>query len=179
MKRMITFFVVAMALGVAASAVAQDAPNMTGRMCSPAGTWIGGGDAAKYMMNLVPMTPWRYTSVAQGSYLPSETGNAAATNWTGEIVRRPFRQWKGWAVQVASSTGVLFPDPANITIGAVKSVVEFQGCDTMIVTIDFFEIYFWDSIYGPDPSKELLVDPGDIPAPPTPIVEVYHRVSSQ
>jgi hypothetical protein len=174
-----TTLIVAVAVcAVASLAMAQENAVLHDRACTPAGTWVGGSGASMYLMHLVPVTPWRYVSEAQGSYLPSETFNAVASTWVGETHRYPQGQWGGWAVQVASASGVLFPDPADITIGAVRSTNEFVDCDTMVVTIDFFEIYYWNSIYGADPTKELLVDPGDIPAPPTPIVETYHRVSA-
>jgi hypothetical protein len=179
MKGTLTFAVVVAALLAASPVVAQVASGEAGQGCSPVGTWIGGSPAAVYLMNIVPITPWRLHTEAQGSYLPTQTGNQVTTTWTGEVMRTPHQGWEGWAVQVGSASGILFPPTADITIGAVKSTNELVGCDTMIVTVDFFEIYFWDSIYGASPTKTLLVDPGDIPAPPVPIIETYHRVSTR
>ena len=179
MKKILWMAVVVTVLLAASPVVAQEGSGKEGDRCSLAGTWIGGSDAAKYLMNIVPITPWRLVTVAQGSYLPTQTGNQVVTTWTGEMVRGPHGIWDGWAVQVASASGVLFPNTADLTIGAVRSTSELVGCDTMTMTFDFFEIYLWDSIYGATPTKELLVDPGDVPAPPTPIVEVYHRVSTR
>lgn len=171
-------FVVVSTVVIAATPVmAQEHAERGGHDCSPAGVWLGGSDAAKYMMDIVPITPWWMNTVAQGTYLPSQTMNQVSSTWDGEMKRGPHGVWEGWAVQVSSTSGVLFPDPMDITIGGVRSVAVFNDCDTMTVTIDFFEIYLWNSIYGPAPTKVLLVDPGDIPAPPVPIEEVYHRVS--
>jgi hypothetical protein len=164
------------ALLAATPALAQEAGRGFGGECTLAGTWIGGSDAAKYQATYVPITPWRYFVDAQATYLPTATGNAVSTSWTGDAVRTPRDGWRIRLVQVSSVTGALFPDTADLTVGAVEGVAELDGCDTLTVTYDFFEIYFWDSIYtGPEP-KVLFVDQGDVPAPPVPIVEVFHRV---
>ena len=116
--------VVATILIAAAPAMAQEIEDWRGSECSPAGTWIGGSDAAKYMMNITPITPFRMNTVAEGSYLPTQTGAQVSTTWSGEIRRGPHGVWEGWAVQVSSVSGALFPDPMDITVtGSTPSKV--------------------------------------------------------
>ena len=99
-----------------------------------------------------------------------------STTWTGDVVWRGPDGWQIRLVQTSSLTGDLFPNTGDLTIGAVEGTVELDGCNAMISTYHFFEIYLWDSIYGDTPTKELFEDPGDVPAPPVPIVETFNRV---
>jgi hypothetical protein len=82
-------------------------------------------------------------------------------------------------VQIGSASGALFPNTTDLTVGAVEGTIELVGCNTLIATYHLFEIYFWDSIYGDSPTKELFEDPGDIPAPPVPITETFERAPTR
>ena len=176
MVRNLGLIVIVFVLVTAPPAIAQEAKGGPGGSCTLAGTWIGGSDAAKYQSTFVPIAPWRYYAEGRATYLPSSTGNAVSTTWTGDVVWRGPDGWQIRLVQTSSLTGDLFPNTGDLTIGAVEGTVELDGCNAMISTYHFFEIYLWDSIYGDTPTKELFEDPGDVPAPPVPIVETFNRV---
>ena len=176
MSRRLGFVAVVAAVLTVSPALAQNGAEGLRGQCTLAGTWIGGSDAAKYQATYVPIAPWHYFAEAQATYLPAATGNAVSTSWTGDVIRTPRDGWRIRVVQTSSTSGALFPATTDLTIGAVEGVAELVDCDTMTITYHFFEIYFWDSIYtDPDP-KVLFEDEGDVPAPPVPIVEVFHRV---
>jgi hypothetical protein len=173
MLKKLGLVVIVSVLLAAPPAIAQETKGGPGGHCTLAGTWIGGSDA-KYQSTFIPITPWRYFSEGQGTYLPPPP-NVVASTWTGDVVWQGPQGWRVRLVQTASTSGALFPDTADLSVGAVEGTIELVDCNTFVATYHFFEIYFWDSLYGAGATKELFVNAGDVPAPPTPIVETFQR----
>jgi hypothetical protein len=138
-----------------------------GNDCTPAGVWYGGSDAsAKYILAITPGRAGHFNMTAsQGftSRLPH------ITPWVGELIKTA----KGWeAVEIALTNNDTTPPPAgaNPDLRAVRETVKFDGCDKLLVTINFYALYNWGSVPFADEPAAYLLGPGETEA------EIYSRV---
>lgn len=134
------------------------------RKCTQTGTWYGGSynddhEGYKYQYTFIPTKPGRRFSVtADGVYNPDTLGAAeVATTWTGEMVKKPSKAIGGsddsndgstYEIRLIALTSTDPIDPPEVLpmIWAVKGDVRFDGCNTLMITYDWFAVYTWEKV---------------------------------
>jgi hypothetical protein len=132
-----------------------------------AGTWFGGGDAAKYLAVITPGASNDFNLVFDGAYSLTTLGFPVKTIWSGSIVRTNTT-FDLYAIGMTNaSTGFPAPTP---DVWAVHAKVRLTDCNTLHIDYDFFGAYYWSS------NKTPFVDLPDYVVAPPPFSETYKRM---
>jgi hypothetical protein len=183
-RRYIALGVTVLLLTFATSAFAQQGK---GNECTPAGVWYGGSVVA-YHMTVIPAGPaGHYTVFAEGMY---KDGVMTTAYW-GTFTKKNHK-YEGSLMQLYTAD----PDFLNMPpigkmpdIRAGWSSMEMLDCNTIKNTLPFFGLYFASNIWQPGvlwnlhgkiPMEDVPdVDLLDVLNAGKPIVETYHRLSTE
>jgi hypothetical protein len=162
----ITLVLAAAVLAASIPCFGQEERAEISELCFPGGTWWGGSEGFKYLLTIVPIRAGLYSVNFQAAYSVEGLGFPVETEWNGEM-KRKRHGYKIWAISLVN-TDAGFPPGQLPIIQAVRGTIEFDDCDTLTLTWNFFKVYFWGHV--------PFVDPPDAPGPPTPILETYSRM---
>jgi len=154
-------------VALSASAVFGQSHGQGQGSCSMAGTWYGGGDAAKYLTYIAPGAGSDFSLVSDGAFSLGTLGLPVKTIYTGSITRNQGK-FDVYAMSFVNDT-TAFPAPVP-QINAAHATATLVDCDTLRFDFDFFGGYLWNS------NKTPFVDTPDYVVSPPPFSEVYHRM---
>ncbi len=139
-------------------------------VCSPAGTWYGGGEA-KYLLTIVPAGQDTFTLNAQVVMALSYAGLAGWTTWSGELRKVKANYYVGHYVSLYTNSNAIPPDAGAYEMDAARGWLKFSNCNNFEIDYDFYGVYF-------DLTKVPFVDTPDFNAGGG-AVEHYTRMPSQ
>lgn len=110
---------------------------------SPAGTWYGGSDLAKYQYTFIPGDSGRFFLTAQAAYSPNLIGVALLNTFTGELVKKTANNYE---LRLMALTRKDPGDPEDMPgIVAGKADVQIDG-DKMTLSYNWAGFYGWEQI---------------------------------
>ena len=146
-------------------------PGASANVCSPTGTWYGGGDY-KYLITITPITVNKFAITSEGVYSQAAYGYTGWTSWSGELKLQHGR-YVAQSLSMYTTSPEMQPPINSLELDAVRGWMEFIDCNQIKFSYDFFGAYF-------DLNKVPFVDPVDLNyLPPGGISETYHRIPAK
>jgi len=136
--------------------------------CTVAGTWYGGGPAAKYLLTVIPDGSGDFTMMGNSAFSQAALGFPVQTAYSGAIKKGRRNFYESFGIQMVNANNA-FPAPTP-EILAVHATVRLVDCDTLIFSYDFFGGYYWSTMKTP------FLDVPDYVVVPPPFTETYHKM---
>lgn len=136
--------------------------------CDLAGSWYGGGPAAKYMLTIIQNPGGNYTMVGAAGFTQESLGYPVTTPFMNSIVKLPGNRLEFFGTgMVNNSNGFPAPTPE---VWALHGTARLISCNTLQLDYDFFGAYFMPM------DKKPFIDNPDYVVVPPPFSETYTKM---